>query len=64
LQIHVVSQGESLWQIANRYGRTVQEIVESNGIENQSQLVVGQALVIPMTERYHRVGPGGIIVSN
>lgn len=58
MQIHVVSQGESLWQIANRYGRTVQEIVESNGIENQSQLVVGQALVIPMTERYHRVGPG------
>lgn len=47
MQIYVVQQGDTLWELAQRYGVPMNEIVVANGLETPDQLVVGQALVIP-----------------
>ena len=43
---HTVQKGEFLYKIANRYGVTINEICELNGIRRNSVLVVGQKLRI------------------
>jgi spore germination protein len=63
LTIHVVQPGDSVWALANRYGVSVQRIVQVNGLQDIPFLVVGQALVIPSTERSYRVGPGDTLWS-
>lgn len=44
---YVVQRGDSLGQIAREYGTTVLAIAAANGIDNPSQISVGQRLVIP-----------------
>jgi membrane-bound lytic murein transglycosylase D len=44
---HKVSKGESLGQIANRYGVSVTDIQSVNRIENPNKILVGTRLVIP-----------------
>lgn len=56
--INVVSVGETLWQIANRYGVTTQSIAQINALPNPNQLVVGQSLVIPTPFTTHIVKSG------
>lgn len=63
LTIHVVQPGDSVWVLANRYGVSAQRIVQVNGLQDIPFLVVGQALVIPSTERSYRVGPGDTLWS-
>ena len=46
-QIHVVQEGENLLRIAERYGVTMQSIVEQNHLANPDLIYIGQALVIP-----------------
>jgi len=58
LNIYVIRPGDSLWAIANRFGVSVQRITEVNKLQEIPYLVVGQALVIPSTERAYRVQPG------
>lgn len=58
MQIHVVQPGQSLWGIAQRYGVSPQELIESNQVPNPGNLVTGQTLVIPIWGRYHWVQPG------
>lgn len=58
MQIHVVEQGDSLYAIANRYGTNSQAITETNELDNPDQLVVGQALVIPIIGQFYFVQPG------
>ncbi len=58
VQIHVVQKGQSLYGIAQAYGISYQEIATANEIPNPSRIVVGQALVIPITGSYHWVQPG------
>lgn len=41
-----VQRGDTLWQIARRYGTTVQEIVELNNIQNPNYIYPGQRLII------------------
>ncbi|MFC4409064.1 LysM peptidoglycan-binding domain-containing protein [Chungangia koreensis] len=48
MAIHVVSPGDTLWRIASRYEANLNEIVETNGLKNPNQLVVGEALYIPL----------------
>ncbi|NOU92610.1 LysM peptidoglycan-binding domain-containing protein [Paenibacillus sp. LMG 31456] len=55
MQIHVVQQGQSLYQISNAYGVTVKEIADANEISVEKSLVVGQALVIPIVGKYYYV---------
>ncbi|PFP22722.1 spore gernimation protein [Bacillus sp. AFS073361] len=56
--IHVVSSGETLWQISNRYAVSMSSIVQINDLQNPNQLVVGQALVIPKPGTTHIVKYG------
>ncbi|MDD4494708.1 MAG: glycoside hydrolase family 18 protein [Eubacteriales bacterium] len=56
--IHVVSPGDSLWAISNRYGVSVESIVQANQLQTLPHLVVGQALVIQAEEQAYRVLPG------
>lgn len=58
IQIHVVTPGESLWTIAQAYGTSIQVIVQANQIPEPGQLVVGQALVIPIFGNFYTVQPG------
>ncbi|MCM3711554.1 glycosyl hydrolase family 18 protein [Sporosarcina luteola] len=51
MQIHVVRQGDSLWEISHQYGVTINQIVIANQLENPNALVIGQALVIPTVSR-------------
>ena len=44
---HVVQPGENLSQIAQRYGVSVEAIVQVNGLEDPSLIQVGQTLIIP-----------------
>jgi len=46
---HVVKRGDSLWNIANRYGTTTQKIQKSNKLSGTS-LFVGQVLSIPTAD--------------
>ncbi|MFT4417118.1 LysM peptidoglycan-binding domain-containing protein [Fredinandcohnia humi] len=58
MQIHVVQSGQSLFGIAQAYGTTVNEIVRANQLPNPNQLVVGQAMVIPIVGQFYWVQPG------
>jgi len=57
MEIAVVRPGETLWQIARRYGVTVEQIATLNGLRDPNRLVPGLALLIPV-ERRHVVRPG------
>lgn len=58
MQIHVVSQGDSVWGIANAYNTTPEEIIQANQLQNPERLVIGQTLLIPILGRFHWVQPG------
>jgi murein DD-endopeptidase MepM/ murein hydrolase activator NlpD len=45
--VHVVQAGETLYVIAQRYGVTVEAIVDANAIGNPNWIEVGQRLAIP-----------------
>lgn len=44
---HQVEPGDTLWSIAQRYGTTVEDLLEINGLEDPGRLQVGQRLFIP-----------------
>src|SRR4051812_8507262 len=50
MQIHVIQPGESIWQIAQRYSTTVQEIILINNIQNPSMIYPGKILSIPFVD--------------
>ncbi|MFF5996615.1 glycoside hydrolase family 18 protein [Lysinibacillus sp. KU-BSD001] len=58
MQIHVVQPGQSLYGIAQAYRTTAQAIAQANELRNPNQLVVGQALVIPIYGSFYWVQPG------
>ncbi len=63
LQIHVVQQNQTLTGIASAYGTTVNELVQANEIPNQNNLVVGQAIVIPIVGQFYWVQSGDSLYS-
>ncbi|MCP3032265.1 glycoside hydrolase family 18 protein [Halobacillus sp. A1] len=58
MQIHVVSEGESVFSIAGLYEAVPNQIIEANELETPGNLVVGQALVIPIDGEFYFVQPG------
>jgi spore germination protein len=58
MQIHVVQPGQSISSIARTYNSTAGAIIGANELPNPNQLVVGQALVIPIIGSYYWVQPG------
>ena len=63
MQIHVVSQGQTLSGIAQAYSTTVNAIVQANELPNPDRLVVGQAIVIPIVGSFYWVRPGDTLYS-
>lgn len=45
--IYTVKKGDTLFRIAERYGTTVQRLVDANGLTRPNDLAVGQNLFIP-----------------
>ena len=58
---HIVQSGDTLGQIADRYGVSVEAIAEASNIANVNILEVGQTLVIPVPEPVAR-GPAFKII--
>ena len=58
MQIHVVSPGDTLWNISNIYGVSVDKLINSNRIPNPNNLVVGQTIVIPYVGSFYWLEPG------
>ncbi|WP_078543234.1 glycosyl hydrolase family 18 protein [Litchfieldia alkalitelluris] len=58
MQIHVIQPGQTLYGIAQAYNTTFTDIVEANDIPNPDNLVIGQAIVIPIIGRFYWVQPG------
>lgn len=46
--VHVVAAGETLYQISLQYGVSLESLANANGIADSNQVVVGQALQIPV----------------
>ncbi|RJX39621.1 LysM peptidoglycan-binding domain-containing protein [Paenibacillus pinisoli] len=44
---HKVLAGESLWKIGQRYGVSIAQLVEANGLTNPAMIMPGQLLTIP-----------------
>jgi LysM repeat protein len=44
---HTIARGDTLSEIAARYGVTVKDLMEANGITDAGHIVTGQTLVIP-----------------
>ncbi|MGE7603151.1 glycosyl hydrolase family 18 protein [Peribacillus sp. NPDC097675] len=63
MQIHVVRPGQTLFGIAQTYSVSVDRLVETNKIPNPNNLVVGQAIVIPIVGSYYFVQPGDTLFS-
>lgn len=45
--MHVVTSGDTLVRIANRYGASVSGIVAANKIQNPNLILIGQELIVP-----------------
>ncbi|WP_019244058.1 MULTISPECIES: glycoside hydrolase family 18 protein [Bacillus] len=58
MQIHVVMQGQTIDSIAQAYSTTPKQIIDANEIKTPNELVVGQALVIPIIGSYYWVQQG------
>lgn len=57
--IHVVQAGDTLLAIAQRYGVTVDAIMQANGLASRSLIRTGQQLVIPGSTTSTTVPAGG-----
>ena len=55
--VHIVKQGDTLWNIAKQHNTTVEEIVNVNKIEDPNNISIGQKLFIP---RFNRTKIGNI----
>ncbi|MCM3389504.1 glycoside hydrolase family 18 protein [Ureibacillus chungkukjangi] len=63
MQIHVVQPRQSLWGIAQAYNTTTERIIQANQLEDPENLVIGQAIVIPITGSFYWVQPGDSLYS-
>lgn len=45
--MYIVKKGDSLWKIAKEFGSSVEDIVRTNGIEDENNIMPGQKIFIP-----------------
>jgi len=48
--VHVVASGDTLFQIATRYGLTTADVASANNISDPTSIFAGQRIVIPLGE--------------
>ena len=60
---YVIQPGDTLYQISKRFGVDADSIAVANELGSLPYLVVGQALVIPSSERAYRVTAGESVYS-
>jgi murein DD-endopeptidase MepM/ murein hydrolase activator NlpD len=48
--VYIVQEGDTLWEIAQRFGVSLEDLSRENGINDPSQLAAGAQLVIPGLE--------------
>ena len=58
MDIYVVRSGDTLWNIARRYGVSAESLAEINQLRNPALLSVGQALLIPREDQRYTVRQG------
>ena len=56
--IYVVEKGDTLWNVASRYGLDINKIIEINELKYPNDLVVGQTLVLPIENFEYTVQRG------
>ena len=61
--IHVVSQGETIYSIAELYGKSVERLALENGIDESVNLAIGETLVILLEEIIYTVQEGDTLYS-
>ncbi|MDF2544149.1 MAG: hypothetical protein K0S47_3867 [Herbinix sp.] len=61
MEIHIVKSGETIEEIAERYGLTILKIIQDNGLEDPDSLVPGQSIVISYPEKIYTVQDGDTI---
>lgn len=61
---HKVSRGQTLWQIAQAYGVSMNNIIQSNNIPNGSALEVGQLLFIPGVKEARSISEHNTVDNN
>ncbi|MFS8500306.1 MAG: LysM peptidoglycan-binding domain-containing protein [Caldicoprobacter sp.] len=55
---HTVAKGDTLWNLSYKYGVSVEDIAQANGIDVSAVLYVGQVLKIPKKEIPVKTTPG------
>lgn len=63
MQIHIVDRGDSVFSLGQLYGVQAQTIIDINELPDPAQLVIGQALVIPIIGQFYFVQQGDSFVS-
>ncbi|WP_096435274.1 LysM peptidoglycan-binding domain-containing protein [Alteribacter populi] len=58
MQIHIVKEGDTIFNVAQQYDSSASEIAEANELPEPDRLVVGQSIVVPITGSFHFVVPG------
>lgn len=58
MQIYVVSPGDTLYRIAHTYETTIGALTGANELDASNDLVIGQALVIPIIGEFYFVRQG------
>lgn len=63
MYIYTVKQGDTLYEIANNYGVSAQELLTLNQIGNANNLLIGQNIMIPIKSINHKVLAGQTLYS-
>ena len=63
MDIHVVQPGDTIYRLAQQYGVPMERLLQDNQLENPSQLVVGQTIVVQYPELTHTVRAGDSLYS-
>jgi spore germination protein len=63
MEIYNVQPGDTIYSIADKYGVTAIRLIQDNGIDNPSDLVPGQSIVITYPEKVHIVQEGDTLSS-
>ncbi|MCI8303077.1 MAG: LysM peptidoglycan-binding domain-containing protein [Lawsonibacter sp.] len=63
MDIHVVQPGDTIYRLAQQYGVSMERLLQDNQLENPSQLVVGQTIVVQYPALTHTVKAGDSLYS-